>query len=208
MTDPHQQAAASAAPSSGFPILTTGSAAPPQTWEPTPPEGRHARAWLVAAVAAFVATAVAVVVVVMVKDPSSTSDDFAAGIPTTTAGGGGAPYPTATYPTGSYPTSAYQATTTRSTSTTTYPMLTRLTTTAVPPDYSRLRLEFVQDSGGTQVVEWEFRYRDKEGNYRQAFGRYWRLGQTDYVVYGSAPMAAWSGMRPVLETVMATATPR
>ncbi|MFD9736265.1 hypothetical protein [Umezawaea sp. NPDC059074] len=69
--------------------------------------------------------------------------------------------------------------------------------------YQRLRLERV--SGNSNTVVWEFLYT-KDGEQRHAFGRYWRTGGIDYIVYGSANTASWPTMKTVLDIVVRTTT--
>jgi hypothetical protein len=70
--------------------------------------------------------------------------------------------------------------------------------------YQRLRLERVH--GATDTVEWEFLFT-KDGQPRHAFGRYWRLGGLDYVVYASAAANTWPGLQSVVDVAVRTATP-
>ena len=69
--------------------------------------------------------------------------------------------------------------------------------------YQRLRLERV--NGDPDAVVWEFLYA-KDGEPKHSFGRYWRIGGVDYIVYGSASAAAWPAMKTVLDVVVRTTT--
>ncbi|MEU5693242.1 hypothetical protein [Actinosynnema sp. NPDC020468] len=70
--------------------------------------------------------------------------------------------------------------------------------------YTRVKLEKITNRADT--VDWEFEY-DKDGTRRHVFGRYWRLGGTDYVVYASAGAGTWSTMRPILDVLLGSVTP-
>lgn len=69
--------------------------------------------------------------------------------------------------------------------------------------YRRVRLTTVAFRG-TSAVDWEFTF-SKDGRTRHAWGRYWRVGSTGYVVYASAPVDQWDELlavfAPVLDSV-------
>lgn len=77
-------------------------------------------------------------------------------------------------------------------------------TPSIRDGYRRLRIERVH--GTTDIVEWEFLFI-KDGQPRHAYGRYWRLGGLDYVVYASAATSTWPGLQPVVDVVVRTAAP-
>lgn len=72
--------------------------------------------------------------------------------------------------------------------------------------YQELQRRPVAFGGGT-AWDWEFTYV-KDGTAMHAYGRYWRVGATDYVVYAAAPEPSWAGVVPVLQVMVDTATPR
>lgn len=57
------------------------------------------------------------------------------------------------------------------------------------------------------AVDWEFTYIAR-GVQRHAYGRYWRIGNLKYVVYGNAPVADWHDTRAVLIEMLKTASPQ
>jgi hypothetical protein len=72
--------------------------------------------------------------------------------------------------------------------------------------YLRLELAQVRYGRAPDAVDWEYTYID--GGERHAYGRYWRVGGREYVVYGIAPRAAWPDTRAVLLEVLKTASPQ
>lgn len=76
----------------------------------------------------------------------------------------------------------------------------------IRPDYQRMRLEPVSYGVAEEAVDWEFTFRSDTGP-RHAYGRYWRLYGTDYVVYASCATGAWPRMGEVVTTLTDTAAP-
>jgi hypothetical protein len=69
--------------------------------------------------------------------------------------------------------------------------------------YQRVQLTNVTFQG-TTAVDWEFTFV-KDGRTRHAYGRYWRVGGTGYVVYGSAPVDKWDSLLPAFNHMLASA---
>ncbi len=69
--------------------------------------------------------------------------------------------------------------------------------------YQRLRLTTV-DFQATTAVDWEFTFI-KDGRTRHAYGRYWRVGGTGYVVYASAPVEQWDALQPAFDHMLTSA---
>jgi hypothetical protein len=69
--------------------------------------------------------------------------------------------------------------------------------------YQRLRLTTTSFQG-TTAVDWEFTFV-KDGRTRHAYGRYWRVGGTGYVVYASAPVEQWDALQPAFGHMLASA---
>jgi hypothetical protein len=72
--------------------------------------------------------------------------------------------------------------------------------------YERVRLDPVSYGTADEAVDWEFTFRADDGP-RHAYGRYWRLYDTDYVVYASCATGAWPRIGEVIDTLIATASP-
>jgi hypothetical protein len=70
--------------------------------------------------------------------------------------------------------------------------------------YQRLQLTTITFQG-TTAVDWEFTFI-KDGHTRHAYGRYWRVGGTGYVVYASAPVDQWAALQPAFGHMLASAT--
>jgi hypothetical protein len=69
--------------------------------------------------------------------------------------------------------------------------------------YQRLRLTTITFQA-TTAVDWEFTFV-KDGRTRHAYGRYWRVGGTGYVVYASAPVEQWDALQPAFGHMLASA---
>lgn len=69
--------------------------------------------------------------------------------------------------------------------------------------YQRLQLTTTSFQG-TTAVDWEFTFI-KDGRTRHAYGRYWRVGGTGYVVYASAPVEQWDALQPAFSHMLASA---
>jgi hypothetical protein len=80
-------------------------------------------------------------------------------------------------------------------------------TPTIRRDYRRLQLAPVSYGFADEAVDWEFTFTAAAGP-RHAYGRYWRLGGTDYVAYGSCSAGAWSQLGEPLSTMFATADPQ
>ncbi len=78
--------------------------------------------------------------------------------------------------------------------------------TSIREGYQRLRLADVPSTSAQEAVDWEFTFT-KDGQFRHAYGRYWRTGGMDYVVYASAPDGTWSNLEPIIEVMVRTAGP-
>ncbi len=72
--------------------------------------------------------------------------------------------------------------------------------------YVRLRLEPVATMT-IEAVDWEFEFVNKDGFLRHSYGRYWRLGGIDYVVYASSDAARWDAMLETVDVMVRTAGP-
>jgi hypothetical protein len=80
------------------------------------------------------------------------------------------------------------------------------TTPSIRRDYRRVQLSPVSYGAAGEAVQWEFTFRSGTGP-RHAFGLYWRIYDTDYVVYGSCSTGAWPRLGEVLTTMADTAAP-
>jgi hypothetical protein len=74
------------------------------------------------------------------------------------------------------------------------------------PQYQKIQQQAVDYGYADDAVDWEFTFRADTGP-RHAYGRYWRVGGIDYVVYGSCSTAAWPSFGDALDTAFATANP-
>ena len=73
-------------------------------------------------------------------------------------------------------------------------------------DYVRLKLNPVIYGEADDAVEWEYTFRSNVELH--AYGRYWRVGGREYVLYALAPQADWAATWEVLRNALNTATPR
>jgi hypothetical protein len=69
--------------------------------------------------------------------------------------------------------------------------------------YQRLQLTTISFQG-TTAVDWEFTFI-KDGRTRHAYGRYWRVGATGYVVYASAPADQWYTIQSAFNHMLTSA---
>ncbi|TCO59756.1 hypothetical protein [Actinocrispum wychmicini] len=78
-------------------------------------------------------------------------------------------------------------------------------TPTIRDGYERLQLGVVDNSA--DAVVWEFVFTAKDGMNRHAIGRFWRLGQVDYVVYASSSVDSWPAMAAVYQHMVSTVSP-
>jgi hypothetical protein len=81
------------------------------------------------------------------------------------------------------------------------------TTPSIQTGYQRLQLSSVAYGQAQAAVDWEFTFSSDTGP-RHAYGRYWRTGGTDYVVYASCAVDDWSEAEQPLSTMFDTASPQ
>lgn len=79
--------------------------------------------------------------------------------------------------------------------------------TAISTDYQRVRLDKIDFGSASEAVDWEFTFT-KSGKPTHARGVYWRIGNTDYVVYTSSSEASWAESAEIFDSVLASARPR
>ncbi|MFD8493647.1 hypothetical protein [Amycolatopsis sp. NPDC059657] len=79
--------------------------------------------------------------------------------------------------------------------------------TAISTGYQRVRLDKIAFGGASEAVDWEFTFT-KGGKPTHARGVYWRIGNTDYVVYISSSEASWAESAEIFDSVLASAQPR
>lgn len=79
--------------------------------------------------------------------------------------------------------------------------------TSIANGYHRIHLDKIKSGSATEAVNWEFTFI-KNGKPTHARGVYWRLGNTDYVVYTSSSEASWAKSAEIFESVLASAKPR
>ena len=79
--------------------------------------------------------------------------------------------------------------------------------TAISADYQRVRLDKIDFGNASEAVDWEFTFT-KNGKATHARGVYWRIDNTDYVVYTSSSEATWAESAEIFDSVLASARPR
>jgi hypothetical protein len=73
-------------------------------------------------------------------------------------------------------------------------------------DYVRLKLNPVIYGDADDAVEWEYTFRGD--TQLHAYGRYWREGKREYVLYALAPEADWDATWDVLRNALNGASPK
>jgi hypothetical protein len=73
-------------------------------------------------------------------------------------------------------------------------------------DYVQLKLAPVTYGQADEAVDWEYTFRSS--SVLHAYGRYWRVGKREYVLYALAPQANWEQTEAVLQTALKSATPQ
>ncbi|WP_370947358.1 hypothetical protein AB5J62_07325 [Amycolatopsis sp. cg5] len=79
--------------------------------------------------------------------------------------------------------------------------------TSISTDYQRVRLDKIDFGNASEAVDWEFTFT-KSGKATHARGVYWRIDNTDYVVYTSSSETSWAESAEIFDSVLASAQPR
>jgi Protein kinase domain len=72
--------------------------------------------------------------------------------------------------------------------------------------YRLVRMTRVTYGTASDAVDWEYTYL-VHGSRRHAYGRYWRSGAAEFVLYAGAPQAAWPALEPVFSASVTASRP-